>query len=160
VAKKENAPQPASKPARSADSISSFPDSTQGGRPRIGLEGRVKHLVPYEWTIQAIDSRLPAVLSTPAMIGVMEHATAIAVQEALSPGAITVGTRIEIDHLKAVSDGATIEANARLVGYEGRFLVFEVEARAGKHVIGRGRVFRAIVHPEKHGARAKARVKN
>jgi fluoroacetyl-CoA thioesterase len=127
-------------------------------RPRIGLEATVERVVPYEWTIQAIDSRLPPVLSTPAMIGVMEHATANAVRAELSPGAITVGTRIEVDHLKAVPDGATITARARLVGYEGRFLVFEVEAWSGEHIIGRGRVFRAIVKPEIHGAKAKSRV--
>jgi predicted thioesterase len=62
-----------------------------------------------------------------------------------------------VDHLKAVPDGATIQAYARLVGYQGRFLIFNVEARSGEHVIGRGRVFRAIVKPELHGAKAKAR---
>jgi len=127
-------------------------------RPRIGLEATVEKVVPYEWTIQAIDPRLPPVLSTPAMIGVMEYATANAVREALPEGAISVGTRIEVDHLKAVSDGATIHARARLVGYEGRFLVFDVEAWSGEHVIGRGRVFRAIVRPDLHGAKAKSRV--
>jgi hypothetical protein len=37
------------------------------------------------------------------------------------------------------------------------FLVFDVEARSGEHVIGRGRVFRSVVEPEKHGAKAHAR---
>jgi fluoroacetyl-CoA thioesterase len=128
-------------------------------RPRIGLEASVEQVVPYEWTIQAIDSRLPPVLSTPAMIGLMEFATANAVRAELPEGAISVGTRIEVDHLKAVADGATIQARARLVGYEGRFLVFDVEAKSGEHVIGRGRVFRAIVRPDLHGAKAKSRVK-
>jgi fluoroacetyl-CoA thioesterase len=127
-------------------------------RPSIGLEAHVERVVPYEWTIQAIDSRLPAVLSTPAMIGVMEYATVIAVREHLPPGAITVGTRIEVDHLKAVADGATIKVHAKLVAYQGRFLIFEVEARSREHVIGRGRVFRAIVKPDAHGAKAKARI--
>ena len=133
-------------------------DSIEQNRPRIGLEATVERVVPHEWTIQAIDSSLPAVLSTPAMIGVMEYATANAVRANLPPGAITVGTRIEVDHLKAVPDGATIRARARLVGYEGRFLVFEVEAWSGEHIIGRGRIFRAIVRPDLHGAKAKSRV--
>jgi len=51
-----------------------------------------------------------------------------------------------------------VQASARFVEYQGRFLVFEVEARSGEHVIGRGRVFRAIVEPEKHGAKAKSRL--
>jgi fluoroacetyl-CoA thioesterase len=123
-------------------SSSSVPD-----RPRLGLQASVAVAVPLEWTIQHYDSRLPAVLSTPAMIGLMEMAAAQAVQPELSPGAISVGTRIEVDHLKAVTTGETVRAHARLAGYEGRFLVFEVEARSEEHLIGRGRVFRAIVEP-------------
>jgi fluoroacetyl-CoA thioesterase len=110
-----------------------------------------------EWTIQFYDARLPAVLSTPAMIGVMELAAAEAVQAELPPGAITVGTRIEVDHLKAVSLGAIVHAHARLVGREGRFLIFDVEARSGELVIGRGRVFRTIVEPTKFAAAAEGR---
>jgi len=71
-------------------------------RPRIGLEGAVEKVIPPEWTLAAFDPRLPAVLSTPAMIGMMEVAASQAVQRELPPGAITVGTRIEVDHLKAV----------------------------------------------------------
>jgi fluoroacetyl-CoA thioesterase len=126
-------------------------------RPRIGLEATVEVAVPHEWTIQKHDPRLPPVLSTPAMIGMMEIAAAQAVQPDLPPGAITVGTRIEVDHLKAVTLGATVRAKARFVGSEGRFLVFEVEARSGEHLIGRGRIFRAIVEPAKFHADAESR---
>jgi len=119
------------------------------GIPRIGLESSVQLVVPHEWTIASFDPRLPPVLSTPVMIGMMEIAAAQAVQPELPSGAITVGTRIEVDHLKAVTEGATVRAAARLVGYQGRFLVFEVETRSGDLVLGRGRVFRAIVDNRK-----------
>lgn len=92
------------------------------------------------------------------MIGLMEYATVQAVLPELPPGTITVGTRIEVDHLKAVPPGATVHASARFVKYKGRFLVFDVEARSGEHVIGRGRVYRAIVNPEQHGAKAQERI--
>jgi len=94
------------------------------------------------------------------MIGLMEHATVAAVLRDLPEGVITVGTRIEVDHLKAVPPGAKVEASAHFVEYRGRFLVFDVEARSGEHVIGRGRVFRAMVEPASHGEKAKSRVKN
>lgn len=125
--------------------------------PRIGLEATVELTVPFEWTIQNYDRRLPAVLSTPAMIGMMEMAAAQAVRDELPPGAITVGTRIEVDHLKAVTVGANVRAHARLAGYKGRFLVFEAVARSGDHVIGRGRVFRAIVEPANFQSNAERR---
>ena len=99
----------------------------------------------------------PAVLSTPAMIGMMEIAAAQAVQAELPAGAITVGTRIEVDHLKAVPEGTSVRATARRVEHKGRFMIFEVEAIAGEHVIGRGRVYRAIVEPAKFHAKAHTR---
>ena len=110
-----------------------------------GLEGRFEHAVLFEWTIAYYDARLPAVFSTPAMIGMMEAATSLAVQHALPPGSITVGTRIEVDHLKAVPAKTLVTAWARLTDVNGRTLGFDVEARAGKALIGRGRVYRAIV---------------
>ena len=116
---------------------------------RVGIEGRFERAVSFEYTTAAYDPKLPEIFSTPAMIGMMEAATSYAVEPALPPGKITVGTRIEVDHLKAVTDGATVRAAARLVGYQGRFLVFEVEARSGDLVLGRGKVFRAIVDNRK-----------
>jgi fluoroacetyl-CoA thioesterase len=134
--------------------LAHFPDEH---KLRLGLEGSVERVVPHEWTIAAYNPGLPAVLSTPAMIGMMEIAAAESVLPELPPGAITVGTRIEVDHLKAVPEGATVRATSRLVKRQGRFLVFEVEARSGQHILGRGRVFRAVVEPQKFGQRANAR---
>ena len=138
------------------------PKSSSGkyeGPPlEIGSEFTLEAVIPHEWTIQAFNPALPAVLSTPRMIQLMEHATVRAILDQLPPGSISVGTRIEVDHLKAVSDGATVQAHARLAGFQGRFLVFDVEATAGDIVIGRGKVFRAVVEPAKHGEKARARV--
>ncbi|HEV2617014.1 MAG TPA: hotdog domain-containing protein [Candidatus Acidoferrales bacterium] len=119
----------------------------QGNIPGIakGLQSKIECVVPFEWTIAAYDSTLPAVFSTPAMIGLMELAAAQAIRPHLPAGTISVGTRIEVDHLKAVGQGAKVEATARLTGTRGRFLVFDTEARAGDVIIGRGKVFRAIV---------------
>jgi predicted thioesterase len=79
------------------------------------------------------------------MIGMMETAAARAVDPTLPVGKLTVGTRIEVEHSRAVACGAHIVAGARLTEVRGRFLVFEVEARCGDQVIGQGRVTRAIV---------------
>lgn len=126
--------------------------------PRLGLEATIQRVVRPEHTLRTIDPNLPAVFSTPSMIGLMEHAAVVAVRSELPPGTISVGTRIEVDHLKAVGPGATVQAWARFVKYHGRFLVFDVEARSGELLIGRGRVFRAIVEPQQHHEKAQARV--
>jgi fluoroacetyl-CoA thioesterase len=124
--------------------------------PRIGLEGAFERIIPHEWTIRAYDPRLPDALSTPAMIGMMEIAAGIAIQAELPSGVISVGTRIEVDHLEAVPSGTLVRATARLAKHKGRFMIFDVEARAGQHMIGRGRVFRAIVEPAKFRAKAQS----
>jgi fluoroacetyl-CoA thioesterase len=139
--------------AKSADS--SRP--TQEQRPGTGLEAAIEKIIPREWTLAHYDPRLPPVLSTPAMIGMMEVVAAGAVQAKLPAGAITVGTPIEVDHLKAVPEGTLVRATARLTENKGRFMIFEVEARAGEHLIGRGRVYRAIVEHAKFQAQAHAR---
>lgn len=136
--------------------MTSEPHSTEKSL-RLGLEGRVERAVPREWTISAYDPRLPEVLSTPAMIGMMEVAAAQAVQPSLAPNTITVGTRIEVDHLKAVPSGTVVVAIARLAELDGRFLIFDVEAKSRDTVIGRGRVFRTIVEITHFSTAAAAR---
>ncbi|MFZ0336180.1 MAG: hotdog domain-containing protein [Candidatus Acidiferrales bacterium] len=115
--------------------------------PRFPKDVRssLERVVEFQWTIAAFDPDLPAIFSTPAMIGLMELAAAQAVQPHLPAGMISVGTRIEVDHLKAVPVGTLVRAEARLLGSEGRFLAFEVAARANDLLIGRGKVYRAIV---------------
>ncbi|MHB8525963.1 MAG: thioesterase family protein [Candidatus Acidiferrales bacterium] len=136
-----------SKPTKRDTGAPSKTRSRQEGSPGIakGARSRIECVVPFEWTIAAYDSTLPAVFSTPAMIGLMELAAAQAIRPHLAEGTISVGTRIEVDHLKAAPQGAKVEASARFLGRRGRFLVFETEARSGGAIIGRGKVFRAIV---------------
>jgi len=50
-----------------------------------------------------------------------------------------------------------VYASARLISQEGRFLTFEVEAGMGDTLIGRGRVYRAIVEPKSFSSKAAAR---
>ena len=133
---------------------------TQGTPPKIelGLEGFCERVVSQELTLAHFDPAWPAVFSTPAMIGMMEVASSRAVRPALPPGSITVGVRIEVDHLKAVPVGATVVANSKLVEIDGRRLIFEAEARSGADVIGRGRIYHAIVEHSRFAASARAKL--
>ena len=120
---------------------------TQGIPEKIkpGLEGSCERVVTPEMTLAHVDPEWPAIFSTPAMIGLMELASSRAIQPALPAGSIQVGVRVEVDHLKAVPAGATVIADSKLVEIDGRRLIFEVEARSGAEVIGRGRIFHTIV---------------
>ena len=53
-------------------------------RPPIGLEATSERVVEHQHTIQAFNPQLPAVLSTPMMIGLMENASVRAITPELS----------------------------------------------------------------------------
>lgn len=110
-----------------------------------GLEATCERVVSAEMTLAHLNPKWPSVFSTPAMIGMMELACSSAVKDALPPGCITVGVRIEVDHVKALPAGATVLASSKLAEIHGRRLIFEVVARSGGEVLGRGRVFQAVV---------------
>lgn len=109
------------------------------------MEGTLDATVRMEWTRAFYDPQFPAVFSTPAMIALMEGAIARAVAPALTPGTFTVGRRVEVDHLKAIPIGAPVSAWAKLAEVRGRVLLFDVEARSGESVIGRGRISHTLV---------------
>jgi len=123
----------------------------------IGAEGTFEKEIPVEWTLVAYDPTLPGVLSTPHMISMMEIAAAVAIKAHLPDGWLTVGTRIEIDHLKAVVAGKLVIATAKLVAQHGRFLTFDVLARSGDVILGRGQVKRAFIVPKAFLSKAEAR---
>jgi predicted thioesterase len=132
---------------------------TSGSSIEPGLEGTLERVVPHEWTLARFDPKLPAVFSTPAMIGLMEITASHIIEPVLPPGALTVGTRIEVDHVKAVPAGTIVLSKAKLAEVNGKRLVFEVEVSSGGVVIGRGKVFRAIVDHERFKAIADGKPK-
>lgn len=80
-----------------------------------------------------------SVLSTPGMIGMMEHNATQLVAPALPDGAGTVGFEVSIKHVAGAFEGAECEAWARLDEVlDGRKFRFSVEVREGERVIGTG----------------------
>lgn len=79
------------------------------------------------------------VLSTPGMIGMMEHNATLLVAPALPDGAATVGFEVSIKHVAGSFEGAEGVAWARLDEViEGRKFRFSVEVREGDRVLGVG----------------------
>lgn len=110
-----------------------------------GLTHTVTDVVRPEWTIAHYDKNLPPVLSTPAMIGLMEWAASELMKPHLAPGTISVGTHINVTHLAATTVGREVRASAAFRESDGRFFVFETKLEDGSRLIGRGTVTRAIV---------------
>jgi predicted thioesterase len=85
------------------------------------------------------------VLGTPRVLALAERATVAALAGALDPGATSVGTRVELDHLAASPVGAAVRVTAELERVQGRRLEFAVELHDGGRLAARGRVTRVLV---------------
>ncbi len=85
------------------------------------------------------------VLSTPAMLALMENAAMLCVAAHIPDGSTTVGSHISCAHLRPTAEGQTIRATATLTAIEGRKLTFRVEASDATGTIGEGTHVRHIV---------------
>jgi len=89
-------------------------------------------------TAVEIGSGRVEVLATPMMIALMEAAAVDAVQQYLPQGWTTVGTRVDVEHLRASPLGEVVTAEATFIGREGRELDFAVTAADSAGIIGQG----------------------
>jgi predicted thioesterase len=85
------------------------------------------------------------VVSTPALIGFLEQTSHRAILPFVEEGEVSVGTRVEVDHLAAAFLGRPVVATARVATVEGRRITFEVEVHQGDKLVMKGRHGRAIV---------------
>ena len=114
-----------------------------------GLALTRNYLIRSKHAARSVGSGEVEVLSTPAMVAFMENTSRRCVQPRLSGGNITVGTAIDVKHLRPVLIGEELEVKAQLLGIDGRRLKFKVEARWKDQVIGKGWHERYIVNKER-----------
>jgi len=122
----------------------------------IGLANRYEIVPGTGHTAAAVGNAGVTVVATPFLIGCFELAAQGAILPYCEAGEVTVGTRIEIDHLAAARPGRLVTADARVAAVDGRRILFDVEVRQGDRVLMQGRHGRAIVKLEKLLARAAA----
>ena len=116
--------------------------------PKIGTSGELSFVVGPEHAITFAGEGMPAVLSTPHLIGLLERTARDAVADCLDANERTVGTEIDIRHLAPTPLGQTVICRARLIHAEGRSLTFQVEAHDARELIARGTHKRAVIHVE------------
>ena len=104
-------------------------------------------------TAQAVGSGAVAVLGTPRVLALCEGLTVeLADQVGVAEGRTTVGTRVELDHLRPSPVGAEVTVTATLLEHDGRRWSFSVSAAHGDGtVVARGVVRRAEVVAEGFG---------
>lgn len=121
----------------------------------IGTHNEVRLVVSHADTAAIYGSGSLEVFATPAMIALMEKTCLESVNGSLDDGCTTVGTHIDVSHLKASPIGSEIRCESTLVEVDRRRLVFKVQCFEGENLIGEGKHERFIVDSEKFMAKLK-----
>lgn len=115
------------------------------GRCDPGLKQTRQLKVGEEHSAASLGSGDVPVLGTPAVLALAEQACVEAIADDLPDGETSVGTWAEIEHLKATCLGATVHANATLLGHHGRRLEFNVTIEEDGEQVARVRHRRVLV---------------
>ena len=115
-----------------------------------GLEYRADMTVTAEDTAKAYSSGALEVFATPGMIALMECAS---FQLLKHEGADSVGTELNVQHLRACLPGTDVWATAVVEEVNGNWVKFRVAAYDNKGEIGKGSHTRYIIDPEKFMAK-------
>ena len=125
---------------------------------QTGITGEARCLVTAETTAANLGSGELEVFATPAMIALIEKAAWQSVAPHLEEGCGTVGTALRVRHLSATPVGMEVTARTELYEIDGRRLVFKVEVRDAKGVVGDGEHERFIDKNESFLRKAKGKL--
>lgn len=115
----------------------------------VGAKGTASKVVTANITAKTLGSGSLEVFGTPAMVALMEEAACHAVAAELGASQTTVGTNVDIVHLKCTPLGMGVRAEATVTAVKGNFMTFDVVAYDDKEKIGQGTHQRAIVSTSK-----------
>ncbi len=128
---------------------------TSGEGLRPGLSASVEHVVTAADTAAALGSGDLPVLGTPRLLAWLEEATCAAIGSCVSEGDTSVGTRMNLEHVRASAVGAAVVTRCELVHVDGRLLRFQVEAaQADGVVVAHGEITRIVVASARFLARS------
>jgi predicted thioesterase len=122
-------------------------------RPRIGLTGELTFVVESKHGIDFAHDGMPAVLSTPNLIGLLERTARQTLTPLLDENERSVGSEIELRHLAPTPLGATVTCVVRVIHAEGSAVTFHVEARDEHELIARGLHRRAVIRTDSFARR-------
>ena len=118
----------------------------------IGETYTLTHIVKDIETAEILGSGGLPVYSTPSMICLMEL---VSYKLAETQGHQTVGTKVNINHLKACKPGTEVTATAEITEIEGRRLVYKVTVKESDVLVGEGMHERFVIDPERFMAKLK-----
>lgn len=115
----------------------------------VGMKYEIDRAVTENDTAAKAASGFVEVLATPVMIAWMEEASLKLVQKELEEGLTTVGTEVNIKHLKGTLVGKTVKVLSILKEIDRKRLVFDVEVEEDGVVVGSGSHTRFIIDTAK-----------
>lgn len=122
-------------------------------RPKIGTSGEMKFVVAQEHVIDFATGGMPAVLSTPRLVALIERTARESLYPFLADNDRTVGAEIEIRHIAPTPLGQSVTITTRVIGSEARSVDFQFEVRDAHETIARGLHKRAVINVESFARR-------
>lgn len=105
---------------------------------KIGLKAEFEIIVSPKDTASQYGSGNLEVFATPAMIALMEKTSMMCIAEYLEEGKNSVGTEINVKHVKATPVGEAVLCIAELIEIDRSKLTFNLEAFDAEGMIGQG----------------------
>lgn len=115
----------------------------------IGIETVLHHAVTEEDTACHMGSGSLRVLSTPTVIAWMEGVSCTLLAPYLSEDVTTVGTKVDVAHIRATPVGGKVTVKAELTALEDRKYTFRVTAEDQGGIIAQGTHERFAVKTER-----------
>ncbi len=116
------------------------------GRPKIGTVGELAFKTEARHAVEFAGNGMPAVLSTPNLIGFIERTA----RE-------TMAGFLDADERSVGVVGGTVHCSARIIQVDDRKVDFQVEARDAHELIARGLHKRAVIRTESFTRRVQAK---
>ncbi len=123
----------------------------------VGMTNAVEEIVTEKNTALALGSGSLKVFATPAMIRLIEEASATLVEKNLPLESTSVGISLNVKHTAPTPIGMKVRAEVKIISVEGRKIIFEVAAFDERGEIGRGSHERFIVDRKKFQSKADAK---
>jgi fluoroacetyl-CoA thioesterase len=123
----------------------------------VGASARWQRRVDADMTADRWGNPGVLVLATPHLVGLFEATAVRAIKDHLEPGQSSVGTHVDIRHLKATPVGDTVTLTAEVTAVDGRRLTFNVRAEDSEGLAGEGTHERVLVDLERFMRRVASR---
>jgi predicted thioesterase len=116
---------------------------------QVGARATLQRRVEPDMTADHWGNVGVKVLATPVLVGLLEGVSVQAIQADLEPGQSSVGTHVNVRHLKATPIGDTLTLSAEVTAVDGRRVTFDVRAEDSGGMAGEGTHERVLIDLER-----------